>query len=243
MNTVLSLNEILTRPDVWCADRLASAGLSAIPTVSSGFAELDAELPGGGWPRGALTEVLADGAGFGECSLLLPALRASSEDARWSLLLAPPHGVDATAWASRGIDLARLAVVAPKRPRDVLWAAAHALASGAVGTLLCWTARIDAAQVRRLQVAAAGSATLAFLFRPRQAQTEASAASLRLALGTGPRGTLAVDLLKRRGPPCARTLYLPVARPLPWREDYESFVACPASAAAAARSQRSLAVA
>ena len=70
MNAV-SLAEVLTRPDVWRGDQLASA---KVPTVASGFAPLDAELPGGGWARGALTEVLADGAGQGECSLLLPAL-------------------------------------------------------------------------------------------------------------------------------------------------------------------------
>jgi protein ImuA len=67
-----ALAEILVRPDVWRGNRLAEAPLPAVP---SGFATLDAELPGGGWPRGALTELLVDSAGFGELSLLIPALR------------------------------------------------------------------------------------------------------------------------------------------------------------------------
>ena len=77
MNSAGSLAEILARPDVWCADRLASA---EIPAVSSGFAALDAELPGGGWPRGALTEILVDHVGLGECSLVLPALGKMCEE-------------------------------------------------------------------------------------------------------------------------------------------------------------------
>jgi hypothetical protein len=250
MNAV-ALAEILARPDVWCADRLAGA---TIPALSSGFARLDAELPGGGWPRGALTEILADGAGLGECSLLLPALGRLREAGRWSLLVAPPHALNGTAWAARGIDLARLAVVSPSRPRDALWAAEHALASGALGALLCWATSIDAAQVRRLQLAAAGSDTLAFLFRPLRARGESSAAALRLLLTAGAHATLAVDLLKRRGPPCARTLHLEVPRPLLWRADHElrpsdagdaddSALAGPASAPSCARSQRPLAVA
>lgn len=240
MNAAVSLHEVLARPDVWRGDRLASA---EIPVVSSGFSRLDAELPGGGWPRGTLTEILVDGAGLGECSLLMPALIRMREEGKWSLLVAPPHELHGPAWA--GIDLARLAVVSPTRQRDALWAAEQALASGAVGSVLCWTTHTDARQVRRLQVAAAGSGTLAFLFRPTRAKTESSAAALRLLLSAGSRGTLAVDLLKRRGSPCTRTLTLDVPRPLKWRAEYESgsTLAGPPSALPRARSQRPIAIA
>lgn len=59
---------------VWQASRLAQAGGAVLPT---GFAALDAELPGGGWPAGALIELLADRPGVGELSLLLPLLGAT----------------------------------------------------------------------------------------------------------------------------------------------------------------------
>jgi hypothetical protein len=258
MNLAVSLDEVLARPDVWCADRLASA---AVPTLPSGFATLDAELPGSGWPRGALTEILVDDTGVGECSLLLPALARMHEEGRWALLVAPPHAVHGPAWAAAGVDLARVVVVAPAssstcsstsspaRQRDALWAAEHALASGAVGTVLCWASRVDAAHTRRLQVAAAGSGTLAFLFRPLRARGESSAAALRLVVSAGTGGTLAVDLIKRRGTPCGRTLQLAVLRPLPWRgetgsrdfrdtHDTNSTLARTPSAVPAARSQR-----
>ena len=255
MNSAGSLAEILARPDVWCADRLASA---EIPAVSSGFAALDAELPGGGWPRGALTEILLDHVGLGECSLVFPALGKMCEEGRWSLLVAPPHRLHGPAWAAWGIDLARLAVVSPLRSRDALWATEQALSSGALGTVLCWAKAIDARQTRRLQVAVAGSNSLAFLFRPLQASAESSAASLRLVLAAGSRGELAVNLLKRRGSPCAKTLHLAVPRPLKWRADHDSFdpsadcstgfstpttLARTPPAFIAARSQRPLAIA
>ncbi len=67
----IALAEVLARGDVWCGDTLASLPEA---TISSGHPELDAELPGGGWPRGNLTEFLVDRGGLGELSLLLPAL-------------------------------------------------------------------------------------------------------------------------------------------------------------------------
>ena len=131
-NAAVSLDEILSRPDVWCADRLATA---PIPTVTSGFTELDAELPGGGWPRGSLTEILVERVGIGECSLLLPALDRMRAEQRWTLLIAPPYRIHGPGWANGGVDLSRLVVVAPNRAQDALWAAEHALASGVFGTV------------------------------------------------------------------------------------------------------------
>ena len=99
------LAEVLARPDVWRGDRLASAPL---PAVASGHAALDAELPGGGWPRGALTELLVDGPGLGELSLLLPALAAVRGEGGWSLVVGAPYPLHAPAWSAAGVDLARL---------------------------------------------------------------------------------------------------------------------------------------
>ena len=218
----VSLDEILARADVWCADQLATA---ALPTLASGFPVLDEELPGGGWPRGALCEILADavagsaasvarrGIGIGEFSLLMPVLKRMRTEGRWSLLIAPPFSPNGPALSVFGVDLARLAVVNPEQPKEILWAMEHALSSGAFGCVLAWGARIDARQIRRLQVAAAGHDTLAFLFRPLSERASASSATLRLALSTAAGGMLGVDLLKRRGPPCTRTLLLDVARP------------------------------
>ncbi|MBK7614361.1 MAG: hypothetical protein IPJ08_07800 [Burkholderiales bacterium] len=41
---------------IWRGDEM---GTRLYPVLSSGFTDLDRELPGGGWPCGALTEILS----------------------------------------------------------------------------------------------------------------------------------------------------------------------------------------
>lgn len=233
-----SLAAVLARPDVRRGDAFAVA---PAPTFPSGFAALDRELPGGGWPRGALTEILVDGQGFGELSLLMPALRHMRAGGDWAMAIAPPDdnlAVHAPACAAAGIDLEHLAVVSPAGSRDALWAAEQALASGAPQAVLCWSAAADSRAVRRLQVAASQGgqgAAAAFLFRPLSRGREPSAAALRLALAAGPHGALSVHILKRRGPPLADAIVLAVPRPasadIAWRDHVVA--AAPAVARAA----------
>ena len=67
---------------------------------SSGFAALDAVLPGSGWPAGCLTELLCREAGIGELRLLVPLLQRLTQQRRFVILLAPPHIPYAPALAS-----------------------------------------------------------------------------------------------------------------------------------------------
>ncbi|HEX5393953.1 MAG TPA: translesion DNA synthesis-associated protein ImuA [Rhodocyclaceae bacterium] len=236
----VSFAEVLARPDVWRGGHFADGGL---PTVSSGFAALDAELPGGGWPRGAVTELLCDSAGCGEVSLLLPGLRGLCADDGWLLAVAPPYPLQAVAWAAAGIALARLLVVAPDAAHgtkkqaalDALWAAEQGLASDAPAAVLCWSSSADAKAVRRLQVAAAAGHSALFLVRPARAAQQSSAAPLRLQLEAGAEGRLSVRIFKRRGPPLSQPLHLAVPRPAKWRAHHGSShgtsVARPAPAA------------
>ena len=60
---------------LWRADEVIEA--EAGSTVASGFAAIDAVLPGGGWPQGQLVELLVDSPGLGELSLLAPALQSA----------------------------------------------------------------------------------------------------------------------------------------------------------------------
>ena len=60
-------------PALWRAAQLGRATGAGLPT---GFPVLDAELPGGGWPRQALTELLLPHPGVGEWRLLAPVLAA-----------------------------------------------------------------------------------------------------------------------------------------------------------------------
>ncbi len=198
------LADILRRGLVWRAGQPSRAEPTGIP---SGFPALDAELPGGGWPAGALTELLPEHAGIGEVRALGPALARLSGEGRWIAWIAPPYLPYAPALEAAGIDLARVMVVRTRSPQDALWAIEQALQSGACGAVLGWPGKISFAQLRRLQIAAEGSPALAFLFRSPLAAREASPAALRLHL-QGMKGELAVKILKRRGGPLARPILL-----------------------------------
>jgi hypothetical protein len=205
----LSFSALLERPDVWCADSLGRAGAPAVP---SGFSRLDAELPGGGWPAGGLTEILPAHEGIGELRLLGPALAALSQRGLRLACIAPPHLPYAPALAAAGIEPATLIVVRAASAKETLWAAEQALASNACGAVLAWPRAAQYAELRRLQVAAEGGRAPAFLFRPAEAAREPSPALLRIALDTA-RGELAVGIFKRRGAPLARPILLPAMPP------------------------------
>jgi protein ImuA len=74
-------------PAVWRANQL---GRAATPVLASGYDELDAELPGGGWPLSALTELLLPHAGIGELRLLAPVLAAQQREQRCLMWFDPP---------------------------------------------------------------------------------------------------------------------------------------------------------
>ena len=224
MNSALA--QVLERGDIRRGDAFAVA---PAPTLASGFPRLDAELPGGGWPRGALTELLAEHEGIGELGLLLPALAALTDAGQTVVLIAPPHCAHAPAWAAAGIRLDRLRLVFPRRPRDALWAGVETLRCGGVAATLLWLDELfrgglAANSLRRLQVAAGEGGGAAFCFRPAPAIAAASPAPLRLHLQAAGR-QLRVTLLKRRGPPARQAILLDVRRPAGLSQGFHHAVA------------------
>ena len=204
-----SFAALLERPDIWRGGSLSRAGTPAVP---SGFSLLDAELPGSGWPAGALTEIFPAHEGIGELRLLGPALAALSSRGLWLAWIAPPYLPYAPALAASGIDSGRIVIVRTASSKETLWATEQALASNACGAVLTWPKSVKYADLRRLQIAAEGSRAPAFLFRSPEDAGESSPAPLRIALGTAA-GGLAVSVLKRRGVPLARPLLLPAMPP------------------------------
>jgi cell division inhibitor SulA/protein ImuA len=195
-----SLESVLQHPGVWRGRQRAQTAEAALPT---GFAALDELLPGGGWPRGALTELLIRQQGIGELRLLLPALARLSQEDGWLAWVAPPYVPYAAALAAAGIDLARLLVAKPATHDDAWWTAEQALRSGACGALLAWLRAADERRMRRLQLAAETGRAWGVLFRHARAAQDRSPAALRLLLEPAGDG-LAVHVLKRRGGPVSQ---------------------------------------
>jgi hypothetical protein len=215
----ISLTDVLQRPDIWRGDAIAAAPSPGLPT---GFPTLDVELPGGGWPRGQLTELLHAHTGIGELSLLLPAVAQLTRENRPVVLVLPPQRhwqVHAPAWTNAGVQLNHLLLVSVTNARDSLWAAVESLRCSEVAATLLWPdagtqrgAGLPVNSLRRLQTAASEGGGCAFLLRPAVCAPQASPAPLRLSLTPAVHG-LRVDLLKRRGRAPSAPLYLPVVRP------------------------------
>ncbi len=214
---------------VWRADVLAHAPGTVGLALSTGHAVLDAQLPGGGWPVGALCEILQEQSAWYEWRLLLPvlcALTAAPGCAQRVVLVGAPHSPFGPGLAAQGLDLRTLLWVKAEAPAQRLWAAEQALRCAGVAALLVWLPKVRADHLRRLQLAAQAHAKLLFVMRPAPAQQESSPAVLRLLVGGsqvdaginrlanagGADDALRVQVLKRRGPPLAQTLTLP-ARP------------------------------
>ena len=209
-------------PDLWRGHQF---GRHAQPSRPSGFAPLDAQLPGGGWPCRALTELLLPHPGVGEIRLLSPCLAATQRAGRPVMLFDPPAALSGWALAQLGLAVEQLLVIvtrAPGRPtREThtragaasldarLWALEQALKSGQVGAVLAWLPpQLRTERLRRLQLAAQAHDGVAFVLREMAASQRPSAAPLRLALHSGGADVLAVRLLKRRGPPLEGALQL-----------------------------------
>lgn len=197
----MSLDILLQRTDIWRGGEhaLQTPAADGKPkAVASTLPALDRELPHGGWPLGALTELLVPCQGIGELQLLLPALAHLSRQDRWLVWITPPHLPYAPALARAGIDLARLLLVRHEERAQQYWAMEQALRSGACGAVLGWFAEPDRRVLRRLQLAAEAGHALGVLFRPETAAAQASPAALRLRLEPSSEG-LMIHILKRRG--------------------------------------------
>lgn len=189
-----ALAGVLQHPGVW---RRRSSNATTIDAQPSGLAALDALLPGGGWPRGALCEFLVEHDGIGECALVLPALAALTQARRRVALITPPYLPYAPALAAAGVDLQQVVQIDAGTP-DTHWSIEQCLRSGCCGAVLGWLPRVDYRELRRLQLAAESGGTIGFMFRPLAAANEASPSALRLRI-TAAQGEPRIELLKCRG--------------------------------------------
>jgi cell division inhibitor SulA len=189
--------------------------------MSTGFASLDQALPGRGWPRAGLIEILVSRLGVGELYLLLPVLATLTNrpSARWCAWIAPPFEPFAPALTAHGIALEHVFITRGDSP---LWAFEQSLRSGACDAVLGWAGKnsgvrapasrrivralrskakareLRSRDIRRLHLAAEKGRALGVLFRPHQAASEASSAVLRMVVEPAKQGAR-VTLLKSRG--------------------------------------------
>ena len=195
------------RHNLWRGDELGGADAQVLAT---GHAALDAELPGGGWPVGAMTEVMQDAPEAHVWQLLLPAL-AQAVEARGGpvVLIGAPCEPFGPSLAAGGLPVEALLWVRNETAQARLWACEQALRCAAVSAVLAWLPQARVGELRRLQLAAAQHEGLLFVLRPASVAQSASPARLRLQVVSAEAGQMDVHLLKRRGPPLAEPVTLP----------------------------------
>jgi protein ImuA len=164
------------------------------PVAPLGLDVLDAALPGGGLPLGALHEIEGeraewdDGVALGFCLALL----ARMEHAFPKAGQIPPKNI---LWASRqgdlyppalagqGLDPGRFLLVRARSDAEVLWALEEGLRCRRLAAVVGEVDGLDRLAGRRLQLAAEGNGVTAFAlhrrFRPRRQGRAASAALSR----------------------------------------------------------------
>lgn len=190
--------------------------------IDTGFAELNALLPTGGWPLRSIVEIQVACWGNGELQPLLPFIAKLTANQSRVAMIAPPYTPYAPALIQHGVQLPQLIVVdiasekakakentrgrgltrrkghrsAPySRAKEIWWAAEKLLRHEACGMVLTWPLCPDAGQVRRLQLAADASNSIGVIFQ--SGETADTPVGLRLWVERCADG-VAVRLLKSR---------------------------------------------
>jgi protein ImuA len=184
-------------PNLWSANSLVRLAASGVPT---GFPELDRAI--GAWPTPALVEFLIDEYGIGELQLLIPLIRElqrhdETSAARIVLWLNSPFEIHATALLQYQLKPELHWTTQASNDVDAMWAAEHALRSGACSLVIAWLGRVDLKSLRRLKLAAL-TGTSCVIFRPCSEKSASSPATLRMVLAPHSAG-LSVNIIKLSG--------------------------------------------
>lgn len=207
------MNQPILHPAVWRAHQLPCAVGN---TLSTGHPALDAEIPGHGWPLGALIELIPQHSnGLAELSLLQPCLQALAPNSL-TILLTPPHTPCIQAWYHHGLSQQRLLWVNSDTAADAYWAALQIIRHHQHATLCYWPRHpLSYAQLRQLHVLARQTQNLLFLIPHAKVNTQSSPAPLRLryrphAANQGNSWGLAIQIIKGANMLSAKELYLPL---------------------------------
>ena len=148
--------------------------------LPGGLEGLDALLPGGGWPRGGVAEIIVPDLLGDATDLLVPALRRLSRQGRTIALVTPPFAARATVFADPQINASHLLQVNPHPGRSALWTVESLLETGGCSAVLAWPGCATELMGKRLQKAAEQGRGLCVLFRYRGLATRCSGIELRL---------------------------------------------------------------
>jgi protein ImuA len=175
----------------------------------SGWASLDAELPGGGWPGMAITELLTAQPGTLEWRLLMPAIKPVVASGGEVAVVGPARPPSMEGLVQDGIEPDRFWKDNVDEPARRLWVTEQILKDNGADVLVSWLPQARPEQLRRLQACAQGFEGICILVRPAHALRDSSPAPLRLVAEMGLDWDLRVRVVKRKGPTHDQDLLLP----------------------------------
>lgn len=121
---------------VWRGTELEHRSTAVRPT---GWAELDAELPGGGWPEQSVVEVLAAQPAVLEWRLLSPALQTVVQNGGQVVVVGPPRHPHLPGLQHMGLSEKQFVWVQADQPAERLWVTEQLIKSKAAGAVIaCW---------------------------------------------------------------------------------------------------------
>ncbi|UCE60652.1 MAG: hypothetical protein JSU63_02655 [Phycisphaerales bacterium] len=173
--------------------------------IPTGLAPLDAVLPHGGIPRGAITEILSDERGVGAMSLAIRiaarCTQSGSEDqasvrswnsskqyvqpkdSRSIIVLDTLNEFYPPAAWQQGIAFDRLIVLRTRNTRDAFWVVDQSLRCPAIAAVIAPLTQIDERNSRRLQLAAETSGCIGLVLKPARQRIKSFAAVQMLVEG------------------------------------------------------------
>src|SRR5215470_9633190 len=155
--------------------RIERPAATAHGVLPFGVAAIDQVLPGGGFARGALHEIM--GMGGGEEDGALAAAFAATILGRLAASPTSPSHEGMVLWclprpdlygpglAAHGLDPERVVLVRTSRDAEILWAMEEGLRSPGIAAVVGEVGTLPAVASRRLQLAAERSGATAFLLR------------------------------------------------------------------------------
>jgi cell division inhibitor SulA/protein ImuA len=155
-------------------------------------------LPGGGWPKGGVVELIIPDDHADAIDLVMPALQRLSRQGRWIAMVTPPLPSRAAVFKDPDINANRVLQVNPHPGRSGLWTVESMLHSGDCAAVLAWPGCDTELMDKRLQKAAEMGKTLCVLFRYASLATHPSGVDVRLKVEVS-EGSRAVYRVNSRG--------------------------------------------
>ena len=190
MNTARQLHHLNA------ADRQSACGSSLV--TKSGCGVLDDMLPGGGWQKGGVVELIVPDDHAEAIDLVIPSLRRLSQQGRWITLVTPPLPSRTAVFTDQDINANHVLQVNPHPGRSGLWTVESMLRTGDSAAILAWPGCDTELMDKRLQKAAEHGRTLCVLFRYESFATHPSGVDVRLKVEVS-EGGRAVYRVNSRG--------------------------------------------